>query len=102
MSIKNRIVIGLSIATLVGTSLSAFAQDSRDALPPDRQQLVQKLTEAKARDEFLQKGYAAMDTTIWEDFNVQEAQIDRMIERIRSGHRVSQEEISEALRPPAN
>jgi hypothetical protein len=71
-------------------------------LPPDQQLLVQKLTEAKARDELRQKGYTAMDPTIWEDFNVQEAQIDRLIERIQSGRRAPQEEINRALQPPAN
>jgi hypothetical protein len=43
-----------------------------------------------------------MDPTIWEDFNVQEAQIDRLIERIRSGHQVPPDEINSALQPPAN
>jgi hypothetical protein len=101
MSTKISIAISL-IATLVGTGLPAFAQDSHDPLPSDQQQLIQKLTEAKARDESQQKGYTAMDPTIWEDFNVQEAQIDRLIERIRSGHQVPPDEINRALQPPAN
>ena len=43
-----------------------------------------------------------MDTTTWEDFNVQEAQIDRLIERIKSGRQAPQEEINRMLQPPAN